>query len=199
MRKIAYLLLAVLLLLNSAGCGGLGSKGDGNLPLSVGLLTDGNTVEDAGDNQEIWDCLQQLKTEIPGLETHFRIPGQDGGYSECAAVLAERGCTLIICVDGKMADSIIRVAQENPNCMFVAMNCVDLAKNNVVCVRYAMEDALYLAGYVAGKTSVSERVGCVHGRMSDQTEQLLVSFIAGTKAANGDITLLRRIFSGRDK
>jgi len=192
--------LFILLLLCSAGCDILGTSGDSPQPLCVGLLTDGDSVEDGGINQEIWNSLQQLKSEILGLEIQYRVPGQDGGYSECAAFLAERGCTLIICADGSMADTIVKVAQENPRCTFAVMDCADLEQDNVVCLGYAMEDAVYLAGYTAGKISTSERLGCVHGRLTGETERLLVSFMAGAKAANSDILLLRKnIVTQRDQ
>lgn len=191
MRK-SLIVLAALLLLCSAGCSLFTSGNDANLPLQAGLLTDGNPVEDGGINQTVWTCLQQLKHELSGFEAHYKVPGQDGGYSECAAVLAERGCTLIVCVDGTMADTIAKVAGENPNCTFLVLNSEEIQANNVVSIRFSMDEAVYLAGYAAAKTSVSERLGCVHGRMTEETERLVVSFMAGARAANSDITLLRR-------
>ena len=191
MRKSLIVLFA-LLLLCSAGCSLLASGNDANLPLRAGLLTDGSSVEDGGINQTVWTCLQEMKSELSGFETHYKVPGQDGGYSECAAVLVERGCTLIICVDGTMADTIAKVAGENPNCTFLVLNCEEINASNAISVQFSIHEAVYLAGYTAAKTSSSERLGCVHSRMTEETERLVVSFMAGARAANSDITVLRR-------
>ena len=192
MHKRIFALLALLLLLSSAGCRFLHSRLETKLPLQVGLLTDGNSVEDAGVNQAVWDSLQQLKIEMPGFDAHYRIPGRDGSYTECSAYLAAQGCTLILCVDGRMAGIIADLAQANSNLTFAVMDCGALELSNVVCLRFAMEEAVYLAGYAAAKVSTSERLGCVHGRLTEETEQLLVSFMAGAKAANSDVVFLRR-------
>lgn len=198
MRK-SLIVLAALLLLCSAGCSLFTSGNDVNLPLQAGLLTDGSSVEDGGINQAVWTCLQQMKSELSGFEAHYKVPGQDGGYSECAAVLAERGCTLIVCVDGSMADTIAKVAAENPNCTFLVLNSEEIKASNVISMGFSMDEAIYLAGYAAAKTSVSDRLGCVHGRMTEETERLVVSFMAGARAANSDITILRRnIMAQRD-
>lgn len=190
MRKSLTMLFA-LLLLCSAGCSLFGAGRDPQLPLQVGLLTDGSSVDDNGANQLVWTCLQQIKNEIPGFDAHYKVPGQDGGYSECAAVLAERGCQLIVCVDGAAVKAVEKIAAENPDCTFLALDSENIAQPNVITVHFSMNEAVYLAGYTAAKTSVSERLGCVHGRMTSETEQLLVSYIAGARAANRDITVLR--------
>lgn len=197
--KKGLIVLFALLLLCTTGCSLFVSRNDTELPLQAGLLTDGSSVEDGGINQLVWTCLQQMKNEIPGFDIQYKVPGQDGGYSECAAVLAEQGCTLIFCTDKTMAETIAKIAGENPECTFLVLDCEDLKQPNTVSVNFAMNQAVYLAGYTAAKTSVSERLGCVHGRMTEETEQLIVGFIAGARAANSDIKILRRnILTQRD-
>lgn len=192
MRKKCFILFILLLLLFGTSCGLLDSRLEKELPLQVGLLTDGNPVEDAGVNQAVWDCLQQLKTEISGLEVRCKIPGTDGSYANCSADLVAQGCTLIICIDGSMADAITDIASANPQILFAIMDCEEQNLPNVVSLCFALEEAAYLAGYVAAKVSVSERLACLHGRLTEETEQLLASFMAGAKAANGDVLILRR-------
>lgn len=200
MRKNMIIFLTVLLLLCNAGCSLLNTTSESGLPLQVGLLTDGGSVENGGMNQLVWTHFQKLKNEIPGFEAHYKVPGQDGGYSECAAVLAERGCMLIVCVDGTMADTIETVAGENPNCKFLVLDCEAVNASNAISVQFSLHEAVYLAGYAAAKTSISERVGCIHSRMTEDTEHLVVSFMAGARAANSDITILRRnVMTQRDQ
>lgn len=191
MKKYLVFFFAAMLLLLPVGCAVTEEDAGVGRPIHVGLLTDGNGVEDGGANQEAWDCLQQMQTEVEGFRADYLKPGTDGTYGECIRRLAEQGCSLIACVDGSMAEVIGRTAQSFPQVQFAVVDCDSVAGSNVAGLSFAPQQAVYLAGIAAGKTSQSGRIGCVHGRLTAKTEQLLAAFMAGVKAADSDAEILR--------
>lgn len=191
MKTYLALFLAAVLLLLPAGCTDAQENTGRGQPIHVGLLTDGGEVGDGSFNQEAWDCLRQMQDEIQGFQADYLIPGTDGNYAQCIERLAEQGCALIVCVDGSMAEVIARTAQGFPQVQFAVVDCDTVEGSNVAALSFAPQQAVYLAGIAAGKTSQSGRIGCVHGRLTAKTEQLLAAFMAGVKAADGDAEILR--------
>lgn len=195
MKRYLALLLSGLLLL-CAACGDVSSQPSEADPIRVGVLTDGDAI-DRGINQQIWNALESLTEEGLPLQRAYRIPGTDGGYSDCIAALAAEGCELILCAQGGMSDVIQRAAQSYPDLQFVIVEGETADKNNVSTLTFASEQAAYLAGVAAGKTTQSGRVACVHGRLTEETEQMVAAFMAGVRAADDEVIILRENILGQ--
>ena len=139
MKRYLALLLSGLLLL-CAACGNVSSQPSEADPIRVGVLTDGDAI-DRGINQQIWNALESLTEEGLPLQRAYRIPGTDGGYSDCIAALAAEGCELILCAQGGMSDVIQRAAQSYPDLQFVIAEGETADKNNVSTLTFASEQA----------------------------------------------------------
>lgn len=195
MKRCLALLLGLLLLL-CAACGNDLSQPSEADPIRVGVLTDGDAI-DRGVNQQIWNALESLSEEGLPLQRSYRIPGSDGSYSDCITALAEEGCRLILCAQGSMSDVIQQAAQSYPDLQFVIVEGETADKTNVSALTFASEQAAYLAGIAAGKTTQSGRVACVHGRLTEETEQMVAAFMAGVRAADDEVIILRENILGQ--
>lgn len=191
MKKYVVLLLSMLLVLAVSGCGAQNTEETPLQPIHVGLLTDGGGIDDGGVNQLAWEGLQALQRENAGVQLSYLVYGKDGTYAECIDDLAGQGCSLVICTDGTMAEAIGRVAAVFPDVRFAVLNAEEIALPNVTCLKFALEQAAYLAGVAAAKTTESDLIGCIHGRMTAETEQLVAAYMAGARAANSSVRVLR--------
>ncbi len=194
MKRYMALLLVGLLLVCAACTAGPAQPSE-EPPIQIGVLTDGEAI-DRGVNQQIWNALDSLVEEGLSLQRTYRIPGTDGSYSDCIAALAAEGCGLILCADGSMSDVIQKAAQRYPGHQFVIVEGDTAQLDNVSALTFATEQAAYLAGIAAGKTSASGRVACVHSRLTEETEQLAAAFMAGVLAADDEVIILRENILG---
>ena len=194
MKRFAAVLLSLLLLL-CAACTNDSSQQAGDGPIRVGVVTDGGAI-DRGVNQQIWNALESLSEEGLLLQRAYRIPGTNGSYADCVAALAGEGSQLILCAQGSMSDVLQTIAQRYPQVQFVIVEGASSPQDNVSALTFASEQAAYLAGIAAGKSTQSDRVACVHGRLTAETEQVVAAFMAGVRAANDQAILLRENILG---
>jgi len=197
LKRLIILVLIALLLFGAAGCSFNGMGAEHEVPIYVGLLTDEKSMEKNGKGAQVWDCLQQLMQEIPGFQCDYLTMESSDSVESCVKKLAEQGCNLLLCTDSAATKAIERLAVDYAALRFVVLDDTVTELPNVAGLIFSLEQTVYLAGFAAGKATISDRVGCIHGRMTDETESLLVSFMAGAKAANSDIEILRRNILGK--
>ena len=194
MKRLITLLLTTLLLCTACTAGP--SQPAEAEPVRVGVLTDGNAI-DRGVNQQIWNALDSLMEEGLSLQRTYRIPGTDGSYGDCIAALEGEGCGLILCAQKNMGDVIQKAAKSYPQIQFVIVEGDIEPSDNVSTMTFATGQAAYLAGIAAGKTSISGRIACVHSRLTQETEATVAAFLAGARAADDEVILLRENIVGQ--
>ena len=98
--------------------------------------------------------------------------------------LLHEGCNPIIVVGYRYAQTLKKIATENPNISFAIINSAQVDLLNVASLVFATNQSAYLAGVAAGLTSKSGKIGYIgalNPLLFDASES---GFIAGVKASN---------------
>ena len=79
MKKIVALLLAVVMVLGLAACGG--KEAASSSKLKIGMVTDTGGVNDQSFNQGAWEGLQRLAKEDATFEVNYLESKTDADYA----------------------------------------------------------------------------------------------------------------------
>lgn len=195
-RKFLLTAGAVVLL---AACGSKSTSTSSNTnstaanKFSIVMVTDGK-LDDKSFNQSSWEAMQEW-----GKETG-RKKGKDGynaiesaGQSEFANnfnTAVKDKYDLIYGTGFTLLDAITKAAAENPNNHFVSIDSVIDAKyTNGASLLFAEEEAAYLAGIAAAKTTKTNHIGYIGGVENATLIHFEAGFIAGAKSVNKDIVV----------
>jgi len=107
---------------------------------------------------------------------------------------AAAGSTLTIGVGFLLTDPVAEVASANPDAKFVLIDATALGADekplpNVASVNFKEQEAAFLAGIIAGKTTKTKRIGFVGGMESAPVERFLAGFKAGVKQVDPSIRI----------
>ena len=190
MKKIVALLLAVVMVLSLAACGG--KEASSGSKLKIGMVTDTGGVNDQSFNQGAWEGLQRLAEEDPSFEVSYLESKTDADYASNIQTFIDEKYDLIISVGFMLAGATREAAEANPDQKFAI---IDDATNadlpNVACLMFAQEQCSYLVGVIAGTMTKTGTVGYVQGMVSESMNLFGIGFISGVKAANPDATVLQ--------
>lgn len=230
MKKVIALLLALVMVLGLAACGGDTSttktETDQDTTASTDTAdtsADADTTDDAAETgDETGDTAVAVPERIVVVLPNVR---GDGGTHDLAcraseAIAAESGAELKIVELGKavtdaakweaamldlcdegydlvitggslMKDTIELVAPQYPEIPFI---CYDVALDfdtfdmpNVYSMDFYQNEAAYLAGVIAAKTSTTGKLGFIGATKIPVIYDFMVGFIAGAQAVNPDI------------
>lgn len=224
MKKVIALLLALVMVLGLAACGG-------DTAANEETANQDTTASDTADTN---DAASDAETDSTG-DTAVAVPERivvvlpnvrgDGGTHDLAcraseAIAAESGAELKIVELGKavtdaakweaamldlcdegydlvitggslMKDTIELVAPQYPEIPFI---CYDVALDfdsfdmpNVYSMDFYQNEAAYLAGVIAAKTSTTGKLGFIGATKIPVIYDFMVGFIAGAQAVNPDI------------
>ena len=190
MKKIVALLLAVVMVLSLAACGG--KEASSGSKLKIGMVTDVGGVNDQSFNQGAWEGLQALAKEDSTFTVNYLESKTDADYTGNIQTFIDEDYDLIISVGYQLANATREAAQANPDQKFAIIDDdsnQDLA--NVACLMFAQEQCSYLVGIVAGTMTKTGTVGYVQGMVSESMNLFGIGFISGVKAANPDATVLQ--------
>lgn len=194
-RRTLPALAAVLSLgLGLSACGSSDSDGPSDAPAKpvFTMVTDQAGLGDQGFND-----LAKL-----GIDEAARKTGGEAKViqsSEQAQYVpnlqqAAMGSTLTIGVGFLLTDPIAEVASANPDAKFVLIDATALGEDekplpNVASVNFKEQEAAFLAGIIAGKTTRTKRIGFVGGMESAPVERFLAGFKAGVKQVDPSIRI----------
>lgn len=190
MKKIVALLLALVMVLSLAACGGKDAGSDSKV--KIGMVTDVGGVNDQSFNQGAWEGLQRLAEEDATFEVNYLESKTDADYASNIQTFIDEKYDLIISVGFMLAGATREAALANPDQKFAIVDDdsnQDLA--NVACLMFAQEQCSYLVGIVAGTMTKTGTVGYVQGMVSDSMNLFGIGFVSGVKAANPDVEVLQ--------
>ena len=190
MKKIVALLLAVVMVLGLAACGG--KEAASSSKLKIGMVTDVGGVNDQSFNQGAWEGLQRLAKEDATFEVNYLESKTDADYASNIQTFIDEKYDLIISVGFMLAGATREAAQANPDQKFAIIDDdtnADLP--NVACLMFAQEQCSYLVGVIAGTMTKTGTVGYVQGMVSDSMNLFGIGFVSGVLAANPNATVLQ--------
>jgi basic membrane protein A len=132
-------------------------------------VTDVGGVDDKSFNQLAYSGVQQAQAEL-GWEGAVLESQQQTDYERNINEFIQSGCSLIVTVGFLLGDATLAAAQANPEQQFMILdnayfdadgNPMDLP--NVWQQLYAVDQAAFLAGYVAASATQTGKVGTFGG------------------------------------
>ncbi|MDY3025087.1 MAG: BMP family protein [Streptococcus hyovaginalis] len=194
-KKIIGVGLASVAVLTLAACGNRGASksGSGNdAGLKVAMVTDTGGVDDKSFNQSAWEGLQAWgkdnKLEKGSGYDYFQSTSESD-YANNLDTASSSGYQLVFGIGFALHDAIEKVAEDNPDTNFVIIDDVIEGKDNVASATFADNEAAYLAGIAAAKTTKTKKVGFVGGMESDVITRFEKGFEAGVKSVDDSIEI----------
>jgi len=194
MKKLGIVLLSIIVLM-SAACSGNAGK------FELALVTDLGTIDDKSFNQGSWEGLYKYAVEN-NISYKYYQPAEQSNDAYLSTIdLAVKGGAKVVVTPGFLFEVPVYVAQDRyPKVNFILVdgtpNNGDSSKgaptekvnSNAVGVKYAEDQAGFLAGYAAVKDG-SRRLGFVGGMAVPAVVRFGYGFVQGAEYAAVELGL----------
>lgn len=168
---------------------GTADGGDKEKAFSVAMVTDVGGVDDKSFNQSAWEGLKAFGEEN-GLEKGKGIDylqsQSDADYSTNLNNLARQGNDVVFGIGFLMEGAINEIAQQQKDSQFGIVDAV-VDQPNVASMMFKEQEAAFLAGVAAAKTTKANKIGFIGGMESPVIERFESGFRAGVQAVNPDV------------
>lgn len=197
MKKIVALLLAAVMAASATACASSSTassqapaSGDASSVASaestaskkefkVTMVTDTGGVADQSFNQSSWEGLQKFAQDT-GATVSYLESKQETDYKTNLDKSADNGNQLIWGIGFAMASALTDAAQANPDISYAIIdNAYDKTPSNVTGVVFRAQEPSFLVGYIAAKTTKTNKIGFVGGMHSGVIDQFEYGFRAG--------------------
>ena len=135
MKKILSLLLAVVMLLSLAACGGSGDNGDngaasGKSEYKIAMLSDFSGINDQSFNQTTWEACSAFG-ETTGMEIRYYLPttSDDTGRIAAAEMAIADGYNVIVMPGYAFAATVVELGNNYPDVKVIAL---DVSKGDLL-------------------------------------------------------------------
>ena len=191
---VTAMALAVIMLMSSlSGCSLQGKKkedivtiGEDSASLKVGMVTDSSGIDDRSFNQSAWEGLKFLNANM-GAKVGYIEAASTGEYKADLELLAKNGYGLCWGVGYTFADAIVKAAKNNPDTCFAIIDyeCEEIP-SNLTCATFRVEEAAFLAGYIAGSVTQSGKVGFIGGMDVEAMHPFQFGYLAGVAYSDNE-------------
>ncbi|MDO5844025.1 MAG: BMP family ABC transporter substrate-binding protein [Methanocorpusculum sp.] len=158
----------------------------------VELLTVLTTAYDPFNTQAMMGVYFAERSGIADAE--FTLIGDDAGLADYFKKTALKNPNLICGVGFTLQESMYNSALENPNIDYLTVDMTyteDDIPGNMANIIFRSNEASYVAGYVAGMTTETNKIGFVGGMNTSIIQGFYYGFMAGISRA--EITKLKKI------
>lgn len=192
-KKVLGLGLAAAAVFTLAACGSRdksASNSNAKTDLKVAIVTDTGGVDDKSFNQSAWEGLQSWG-KSKGLAkdkgyTYFQS-ASESDYATNLDSATSSGYKLIYGIGFALRDAIAESAKNNSGVNYVIIDDVIKDQKNVFSATFMDNEASYLAGVAAAKTTKTNKVGFVGGMEGEVIKRFEAGFKAGVASVNPDI------------
>lgn len=165
----------------------------GSAAFKVALITPG-PVTDGGWSQNAKKGLDRIKAEL-GAETRNAVASSGQDAYDTFRAYASEGHALVIGHASEWFDpKLLQIAERHPQVRFLISGCEMEAAGNVAGVRFILEDACFVLGFIAGSMSTSGVLGCVGPKKIPVIESTFDAFAKGARAARSD-AVVRQVWT----
>jgi basic membrane protein A len=162
--------------------------------LKIGLVFDSGGRGDKSFNDSAYRGLERAVKEL-GVEEKTVDSAKEADYEGNIDALAEQGVDLIFGVGISMKTALENIAPKYPNMKFAIVDApVELP--NVRSLVFKEEEGSFLAGYLAGLMTKTNKLGFVGGMEIDLIKKFLAGYEAGAKSANPAVEVLPAKYTG---
>lgn len=204
MKTLTFGLVAASLALLLTGCtgGAANNEGTSSAPstanngapqsaksdLKVAMVFDSGGIGDKSFNDSANEGLKKAEAEF-GFQATRVDTKSEKDYETNLSTLAEQGKDIIFAVGITQMNAVNAVAPKYPNVKFAIVDA-PVTQPNVRALLFSEEEGSYLAGYVAGATTKTGKVGFVGGKKIDLILKFEGGYKQGALAANPKVVVL---------
>ncbi len=164
--------------------------GEGEFP-KIAMASDVGGIEDRSFNEMAWKGLKRAQKELGGKVSYIEAE-QEKDYIPNMEALRKEKNQLIVGIGFTMREAVLEVANKNKEQKYAIVdNRYEEIPENVTCILFKREEASFLAGYIAGKMSASNKIGIVGGMKVRVVDEFIYGFEGGAKYANPDIKVIK--------
>ncbi len=154
------------------------------VPWKACQVTDVGGIDDRSFNATAWNGMlmakKKLKVEVKYLESQ-----QQTDYATNIQEFINEGCDLIVTVGFLLGDATKEFAQKYPDQKFAIVDfAYDPPLDNVLGLTFAVDEASFLAGYLAAGMTQTGKVATFGGIKIPPVTQFMVGFEHGVKYYN---------------
>ena len=201
MKRIVSMLLALVMVLSLAACGGNEKTPDaGTTEYKVAMITDYSDITDQSFNQTSYEGCKAY-CDPNGVDFNYFKPLQDNDAERIAMVDAAvaDGYNIIVLPGFAFGPTIVASAESYPDVKFIALDvgAGDLGEGyvvpeNVYCAVYQEELAGYMAGYAAVKMGY-KHLGFMGGMAVPAVVRFGYGYMQGIDKAAADLGIQNEI------
>lgn len=132
-----------------------------------------------------------------GLQSLEKAGGVKGTLIECQndasmfttnLISAAESNDVVVAVGWEFWDVLTECAPQLPDTKFIFVdNGLDGVGDNLLSITYAQNEGSFLVGYIAGKLTMTDKIGAVGGEDSETINDFIVGYEAGAKYANPNV------------
>ena len=176
-----------------AACGNRSSRNaassSSDLKTKAAIVTDTGGVDDKSFNQSAWEGLQAWGKEHNLSKDNGYTYFQSTSEADYANNLqqAAGNYNLIYGIGFALKNAVADAAKEHTDLNYVLIDDVIKDQKNVVSATFADNEAAYLAGVAAAKTTKTKQIGFVGGMESEVISRFEAGFKAGVASVDSSI------------
>ncbi|MDY2788248.1 MAG: BMP family ABC transporter substrate-binding protein [Atopobium sp.] len=175
---------AVTLGLGACSKGGSQGGSEAKSSYKISMITDTGGVNDQSFNQGSWEGLKQLEKD-KGWKVNYLESKQESDYASNLDKAVDDEANLIWGIGFAMADAVADVAKKNKNVQFAIIdNAYETPVENLTGVTFRAQEPSFMVGYIAARTTKTNKVGFVGGISGVVIDQFDYGYKAGIAYAN---------------
>jgi len=157
---------------------------------SVVMVTDVGGVDDKSFNQSAWEGLEAWAEEngkTKGVDGYDYIQSNaDSEFVTNLNTAVNSNFDLVFGIGYKLQPAMQDIAEQNPDTLFAIIDDV-IEGENTVSVSFKDNEAAFLAGVAAAKTTKTNQLGFIGGQEGTVIDRFEAGFVAGAKSINPDV------------
>lgn len=187
MKRTALLILIGIMVFTLLACSGPENKTVQIKPRIV-MISDTAGLGDQGLNDIVWaGCEKASKkkdVDIRCLES-----GSREEYIKNMETAVQEDAVVIVCAGSDLTDATKATATAYPKTKFILVGG-QLNMDNVTCLSFQEQEAGFLAGIAAARTSTTKKIGFIGGIKNPEMEKYQFGFVAGIKTAEPQVEVV---------
>ncbi len=162
--------------------------------LLVGVVFDSGGLGDKSFNDSAYAGIQRSIKELGIQEKHIESKSEKDFETNLGA-MADAGCDIVFAIGITQQKALEAVAPKYPNIKFAIVDA-NVTAPNVRSLLFTEQEGSFLAGYLAGLTTKTNKVGFVGGMEIPLIKKFQAGYEAGVKTANPAVEVLPAKYTG---
>ena len=195
MKKILVVLMAMVMVLMTAGCGAPEEElPEEQIDYEIAMVTDAGMILDGGYSQVAWTAISEFGAEEGVSHKYYKAAeASESAYKEAIDTAVSKGAKVIVANGYSFEDVVYNAQKEYENVKFVLIDAEPVDQesgetkigNNTADVIFSSEQAGYLAGYSAVKDGKTQ-LGFIGQAKKPTIMDYGYGFLQGAEAAAGE-------------